>query len=80
MCTNQFYTEPLQIIYTNVRGKDGSYKMQLSTLSHSSIALPGGEPETRMRWSSGDPELDEKSLTGLYGETFEFDMIDLSNG
>lgn len=54
--------------------------MQLSTLSHSSIALPGGEPETRMRWSSGDPELDEKSLTGLYGETFEFDMKDLSNG
>ena len=47
--------------------------MQLSTMSHSSIALPGEEPETRMRWSSGDSKLDKKSLTGLYGETFEFD-------
>ncbi len=63
----------MQISYTNLKGKDGTYKMQLSTMSHSAIALPGEVPDTRMRWSSSDSELDKKSLTGLYEETFEFD-------
>lgn len=81
VCVTYPYTVPAMILYTTAKNEKGDgYTMTLTSMVESSILKPGADIKTNIQWTAREPVLSNKALTGLNGETLNFDIEDVENG